>query len=44
MPEGATVGASTGGVVVGTIGLLVGIGAMAIPGLGPCIKGRSLKK
>src|ERR1700726_1883576 len=37
MPEGATVGASTGGVVGGTIGLLDGIGALAIPGLGPFI-------
>ena len=37
MPEGATVGASTGGVVGGTIGLLACIGALAIPGLGPFI-------
>ena len=37
MPEGATVGASTGSVVGGTIGLLAGIGALAIPGLGPFI-------
>ena len=37
MPEGATVGASTGGVVGTTIGLLAGIGALAIPGLGPFI-------
>src|ERR1700729_3055545 len=37
MPEGATVGASSGGVVGGTIGLLAGIGAFAIPGLGPFI-------
>src|SRR3984885_4001102 len=37
MPEGATVGASTGGGVGGTIGLLAGIGALAIPGLGPFI-------
>src|SRR6478672_4406397 len=37
MPEGATVGASTGGVVGGTIGLLAGIGALAIPGLGPFV-------
>jgi uncharacterized protein (TIGR02271 family) len=37
MPEGATVGASTGGAVGGTIGLLAGIGALAIPGLGPFI-------
>jgi hypothetical protein len=37
MPEGATLGASTGSVVGGTIGLLAGIGALAIPGLGPFI-------
>jgi hypothetical protein len=37
MPEGATVGASAGGAIGGTIGLLAGIGALAIPGLGPFI-------
>jgi hypothetical protein len=37
MPEGATVGASSGGVIGGTIGLLAGVGALAIPGLGPFI-------
>jgi hypothetical protein len=37
MPEGATVGAGTGGAIGGTIGLLAGIGALAIPGLGPFI-------
>jgi hypothetical protein len=37
MPEGATIGASTGGAVGGAIGLLAGIGALAIPGLGPFI-------
>src|SRR6202022_1121822 len=37
MPEGATVGAGTGGAVGSTIGLLAGIGALAIPGLGPFI-------
>ena len=36
-PEGATTGAGAGGVVGGTLGLLVGIGALAIPGLGPFI-------
>lgn len=36
-PEGAVVGASTGGLVGGTIGLLAGIGALAIPGVGPLI-------
>lgn len=36
-PEGATAGATTGAVVGGTLGLLAGIGAIAIPGLGPFI-------
>ena len=36
-PEGATTGAATGGVTGGVIGLLAGIGALAIPGLGPFI-------
>lgn len=34
-PEGAVVGASTGGVVGGAFGLLLGLGALAIPGVGP---------
>jgi hypothetical protein len=36
-PEGATAGASTGAVIGGTLGLLAGIGALAIPGVGPLI-------
>src|SRR6187200_3465263 len=36
-PEGAVAGASAGGAVGGTLGLLAGIGALAIPGLGPFI-------
>lgn len=36
-PEGAVVGVTSGGVVGGTLGLLAGIGALAIPGLGPFI-------
>jgi len=36
-PEGATVGAGTGGVLGGALGWLMGIGALAIPGLGPFI-------
>ncbi|MDP1661611.1 MAG: hypothetical protein Q8L55_06810 [Phycisphaerales bacterium] len=36
-PEGATLGAGTGGVVGGTLGLLAGIGLLAIPGVGPFI-------
>ncbi len=36
-PEGAAAGATTGGVVGGTLGLLAGIGALAIPGVGPFI-------
>jgi hypothetical protein len=36
-PEGAATGATTGGVIGGTLGLLAGIGALAIPGVGPFI-------
>lgn len=36
-PEGATAGAGAGGVVGGTLGLLAGIGLLAIPGVGPFI-------
>lgn len=36
-PEGAATGAAAGGVLGGTVGLLAGIGAIAIPGLGPFI-------
>jgi hypothetical protein len=36
-PEGATTGAVSGGAIGGTLGLLAGIGALAIPGLGPFI-------
>ncbi|HYP86554.1 MAG TPA: DUF3341 domain-containing protein [Polyangiaceae bacterium] len=36
-PEGAVVGVAGGGAIGGTIGLLAGIGALAIPGLGPFI-------
>ena len=36
-PEGTTTGATAGGVVGGTLGLLAGIGALAIPGVGPFI-------
>jgi len=36
-PEGATTGIAAGGAVGGTLGLLAGIGALAIPGLGPFI-------
>lgn len=36
-PEGTTTGALTGGIIGGTLGLLAGIGALAIPGLGPFI-------
>lgn len=37
MPEGATAGASTGGILGGALGWLVGIGSLAIPGVGPFI-------
>src|SRR6187399_2527761 len=36
-PEGAIAGAGAGGALGGTLGLLAGIGALAIPGLGPFI-------
>src|SRR5581483_12018672 len=36
-PEGTTTGVTAGGVIGGTIGLLAGIGAIAIPGVGPLI-------
>jgi uncharacterized membrane protein len=36
-PEGATTGGAAGGVAGGVIGLLAGIGALAIPGVGPLI-------
>ncbi len=36
-PEGAAAGAGAGGLIGGTLGVLAGIGALAIPGLGPFI-------
>jgi len=36
-PEGTTVGVTTGGVLGGVAGWLVGIGALAIPGVGPFV-------
>jgi hypothetical protein len=36
-PEGATAGATSGAVIGGGLGWLAGIGALAIPGLGPFI-------
>jgi len=36
-PEGAATGAGTGAIVGGTLGWLTGIGALAIPGVGPFI-------
>jgi hypothetical protein len=36
-PEGTTTGVVAGGTIGGTLGLLAGIGALAIPGLGPFI-------
>ena len=36
-PEGATTGGVSGGVIGGALGWLAGIGALAIPGLGPFI-------
>ena len=36
-PEGTTTGVTAGGVIGGTLGLLAGIGVLAIPGVGPFI-------
>jgi hypothetical protein len=36
-PEGTATGVTVGGAIGGTLGLLAGIGALAIPGLGPFI-------
>lgn len=36
-PEASAVGATTGGVLGGTLGVLAGIGTLALPGLGPLI-------
>jgi uncharacterized protein (TIGR02271 family) len=40
--EGAKTGAVSGGVVGGVVGLLAGVGALAIPGIGPIIAGGAL--
>ncbi|MGA2558304.1 MAG: DUF3341 domain-containing protein [Terracidiphilus sp.] len=36
-PEGTATGATAGGVIGGTLGLLAGIGMLAVPGVGPLI-------
>ena len=36
-PEGAVTGAGTGGIIGGALGWVAGIGALAIPGVGPFI-------
>src|ERR1700761_4696843 len=36
-PEGATTGGISGGIIGGALGWLAGIGALAIPGIGPFI-------
>jgi hypothetical protein len=36
-PEGTTAGVAAGGTIGGTLGLLAGVGALAIPGIGPFI-------
>jgi hypothetical protein len=36
-PEGAAAGAGSGAVIGGTLGWLAGIGALAIPGIGPLV-------
>ncbi|MCC6953171.1 MAG: hypothetical protein IT290_03545 [Deltaproteobacteria bacterium] len=37
LPEGAATGATSGAVIGGALGWLVGIGSLAIPGVGPLI-------
>jgi hypothetical protein len=39
---GATAGALSGGILGGAVGLLAGVGALAIPGVGPIIAGGAL--
>jgi hypothetical protein len=36
-PEGTAAGVTTGGLIGGTLGVLAGVGALAIPGVGPFI-------
>jgi hypothetical protein len=36
-PEGTTAGVTVGGAIGGTLGVLAGVGALAIPGIGPFI-------
>jgi hypothetical protein len=36
-PEGTTAGVATGGVLGGTLGVLIGLGALTIPGIGPLL-------
>src|SRR5450432_1003826 len=36
-PEGTATGVTAGGVIGGTLGILAGVGALAIPGVGPFI-------
>jgi hypothetical protein len=36
-PEGTATGVTTGGIIGGTLGLLAGLGTLAIPGVGPLI-------
>jgi len=36
-PEGTAAGVTTGGIIGGTLGVLAGVGLLAIPGLGPFI-------
>lgn len=40
--EGATAGAVGGGLLGGLVGFLVGVGALAIPGIGPVVAGGAL--
>src|SRR5262245_58529893 len=42
-PEGASAGAGTGAVIGGVLGWLAGIGAIAVPGIGPFIAARPIR-
>ena len=43
-PEGTAAGATTGVVIGGVLGWLAGIGALAIPGVGPLIRRQSSRQ
>src|SRR5260370_6269220 len=42
-PEGATAGGTTGALLGGSLGMVAGIGALAIPGVGPLIAAEAVR-